>query len=208
MQAISFKEYPRRRVIICVENPTEPEWVHMTATGPVPHTDAASVNAAGVVTPGLAAGTECHACRSNWRRQEFVFDLRIGETGMQPLNRFGYPPKGEQAAATYRPKRWTELCADIEGILGQTMDKTLAPAEPAPLAAPEPEYYVEPVGMSTIINGFVVKDYAVFRAGVRCASFHVAAASRQELLARVQQEMARCITEARANRALLLAVGD
>ncbi len=78
MRIISAKDYGFRTVIRVTDS-SGPEWVHAdgqahsqaTAVGP-------SVTAAdGTVTPGkldpaLEAGTECHACRSNWKVREFI----------------------------------------------------------------------------------------------------------------------------------------
>lgn len=71
MKIISAKEYKgdgfHRKVMVVVENPDDPHWVHSDGKA---HTSATAVAANGTVTTGLTAGTQCHACRNNWRTHE------------------------------------------------------------------------------------------------------------------------------------------
>lgn len=72
MKITSAKDYGHRVVVRVVEDDSIPQWVHNDGNA---HTAVTSVDVEGNVQPtGLEAGTECHACRNNWIKHEFIFE--------------------------------------------------------------------------------------------------------------------------------------
>jgi hypothetical protein len=98
MRIVKITDYGNRTVVIGIENPDDPEWVHhvgapfrgaegrvvLNATGsPVLITNS--------LVPNGESGLTCHNCHSNWRYREYIFD---GDS------RFMIGPNGERVSRT------------------------------------------------------------------------------------------------------------
>lgn len=77
-------DYGFRKVVRVIINDSDPQWIHPedngathrsnNARGPATRNPATGARARGVLVPGLAAGTECHACQNNWEVQEYLYE--------------------------------------------------------------------------------------------------------------------------------------
>lgn len=79
MIILSAKDYGFRKVVVVVHNPDDPQWIHEDGN---PHTSDTAVDVNGDIQNGLAAGTQCHACRNNWKTEEVIFegaDLQLSD---------------------------------------------------------------------------------------------------------------------------------
>lgn len=160
MEILSAIDYPAipRRVVRVVENPDDPQWVHIAANGirtPSPKGHTGDTEATGVV---------CRECRSNWRVQEFIF---TGQELVVRENKWGNAAHDRQPRVSEHPKTWDEIYLEVDERVGEHVEFGGAVREAAPVfvSENEPEFELVIAGDPGMDGKIAHQRYKVLRHG-------------------------------------------